>query len=751
MIFLKRKSTRIILAISIFLILFCLVQMLRPNREYSFEGDTLFQEGVPVEDYPVYEGIRLPPGVYRIELAYSSSTDMQNLCYVQDSTVFPQGLLTHGEQIYSGLSATNFHMWLFGNADAMQILIKYSGQGSLRTGDLHIYETNQLWGIYLTVILFFTTLILTFHFLRSYDRAYPISGENKNVIFALSVLVLVASIPYLSGTTSISGADLEYHLHRIEGIRNGILAGQFPVRLEPQWGHGHGYANGIFYCGTLLLFPALLRIIGFPIAFSYNCYCIALNIATVLIAYYSFSRIFRDKYIGVIGSALYTLSVFRIFKLLYASAVGEGSAVTFMPLVIYGFWRVFSEDTNSRAYRTSWVPLAIGYAGLIQTHVLSCEITVFLTIIVCLVYIRKIFHKVTFRELCKGAMGALLLSLWFLVPYLDYYLREDLHIKHVWARTIQERGLYLPQLMFNWWRFRDNSAGVGFILMLGFLVYGILWFTGRLEDSNRPIRKLGKIAWLLGGLLMLMSLEVFPWDRIQKTSRLAASLVSSLQFPNRFLGWGCAFLVLLCCCCLSYYKERKQKVFYFVGLLCVLAGITSSSMYLYDHMCRDHYQLALYNPEGMGAGYISGAEYLVQGTNEETLLYRAPIVSEGVLVSEYKKGALRAEFTCNNTSGQEGYVDLPLLHYYGYRAYAGDGNEQLQVCKGDNNVVRVIIPPGCNTRITVRFVSPWYWRIAEIVSYLGAAWIFIISPARMRKMQNCVLRRREHEGISGQA
>ena len=151
----KRKSTRIILAVSIFLILFCVVQILRPNREYFFEGDTLFQEGVPVEDYPVYEGIRLPPGVYCVELTYSSSTDMQNLCYVQDSKVFTQGLLTHGDQFYSGLSATSFQMWLFENTDDLRILIKYCGQGSLRTGDLYIYETNQLWGIYLTVILFF--------------------------------------------------------------------------------------------------------------------------------------------------------------------------------------------------------------------------------------------------------------------------------------------------------------------------------------------------------------------------------------------------------------------------------------------------------------------------------------------------------------------------------------------------------------------------------------------------------------------
>lgn len=733
--FWKSRGTKIILAVSAFLVLLCVAQILRPNREYHFEGETLFGEGVSVEEYPIYEGIRLPPGVYRVELMYSSSTDLQNLCYVQDSTVFPGGLLTHGEQIYSGLSSTSFQMWLFESADALQVLIKYSGQGSLRTGDLHIYETNQLWGMYLTVILFFTALVLGFHFLRLYDRAYPISGENKNVMFALAVLVLIASVPYLSGTVAVSGADLGYHLHRIEGIKNGILAGQFPVRLEPHWVHGHGYANGIFYCGTLLLFPALLRIIGFPVSFSYNCYGIGLNIVTVLIAWYVFSRIFRDKYIGVVGSALYTLSVFRIFKLLYASAVGEASAVAFMPLVIYGFWRVLSEDIKSRAYRTCWVPLALGYAGLIQTHVLSCEIAALLTVIVCIAFIKKIFRRETFRELCKGAMGALLLSLWFLVPFLDYYLREDLHIKHVWARTIQERGLYLTQLVSNWWRFENNSAGVGFILALGFLVYGILWFGGKLGDWERPIQKLGKTAWLLGGLLMLMSLEIFPWDRIQSTCRLAASLVSSLQFPNRFLGWGCAFLTVLYCCCLARFKERGQKAFYFAGLLCALAGIITSGVFLCDHISRDHSQLSLYNAEGMGAGYISGAEYLVQGTKEETLLYRGPIASGGVLVSEYEKGALCVDFTCVNTGGQEGYVDLPLLHYYGYRAWSGDGKEPLQVCKGENNVVRVLVPPGCDTRITVKFVSPWYWRVAEIVSYLAAAWLFAARPVLSGKLR----------------
>lgn len=737
------KSTRKILLVSAFLMLLCVGRMLWPNREYLYEGETLFQEGTAISDYPIFEGISLLPGVYRVELVYSCSTDMQNQCRVEDGNVFAGGLLTHGEQLYSGLFNTDFDMWLFEQTDTLQVLINYDGQGYLKTGDLRIYETNRLWGICLTSIAAITLLLLSVLMLWWYDRQYGICQENKNVIFLLSVITLLASIPYLTGMTP-SGADLTYHLQRIEGIKDGILSGQFPVRLEPEWVHGHGYANGIFYSGTFLLFPALLRIIGFPATFSYNCYCIALNIATVLVAYYSFSQIFKNKYIGVTGSALYTLSVFRIYKLVISSAVGEGSAVTFMPLIVYGFWRVFTEDEHSRAYRRCWIPLALGYAGLIQTHVLSCEIAAFLTICVCAIAVRKIFRRATLWELCKGAMGALLLSFWFLVPFLDYYMRENLHIKHVWERTIQERGLYLAQLSFNWWRFGDNALlgesgmrhsqamGVGFILILGFLVFGGLWFSGRLKDSGSQIWKMGKVSFVFGTVLMWMSLEVFPWDKIQNSGRLAASLVSSLQFPNRFLGWGSTFLVLVFCCCLYYFWEKKQKVFYFAGLLCVLTGIATSSLYLYDYVCRDHKPLILYNYEGIGKGYISGAEYLVQGTDEQDLLYHSPVTSEEVQITDYEKGALRAEFICNNVSGRNGYVELPLLHYYGYRAWAGEKEQSLSVCKGDNNVVRVMIPAGLDMHVMVKFVSPWYWRAAEAVSYIATLWMLVICFKRRK-------------------
>ncbi len=740
----KQRYIKIILFLAIILSLYCMVRMIMPKHHYYYSGEAGFDHTAAVEDVLVYDGIALPMGIYDVQLEYDSDTDMKNRCWITDGTVFTNGLLTNGEQFYKERGTTDFRMWLFENTEALQVRISYGGQGYLNVGNLSIHETNQLWTLLLTIIWSITLVVCSFAYIRYYDKTVGIDEEQKSVAFWLFVIVLLASLPYLLGK-NITGADLTYHMQRIEGIKDGILSGQFPLRLEPEWLHGHGYANAIFYCGTLLYCPAILRLLGFTVTTSYNIYCIALNLATALIAYYCFRKIFQSRYIGLVCSALYTLSIFRIYKLMITSAVGEGSAVTFMPLVFYGLYRAFTEDVKDKRYKTTWIPIAIGYAGLIQTHVLSCEITAFLTIFVCLVFIKKIFCKETFWELAKGALSAIAVSCWYLIPFLDYYMNEDMHIHHVSARTIQDRGLYVPQLFFHWWKLGNNAlagdsgmlkshaVGIGFILGLGFLVFCILWFSGKYKEQNSTVIKMGKFSAIMGGILMLMSLNIFPWDKIQSINEVAASLVSSLQFPNRFLGWGTVFLVAICGCLLWYFNKIQKSWYYYASVICVILGITTSSMYLINYLCVKDEVYYIYNEEGMGFGYISGAEYVVEGTEYESLFYDVPHASTGVEMVAYEKEYLHVQMECINKDVKEGYVELPMLHYTGYRAYEEATGEELSTQKGTNNLIRVTIPADFEGEIEVKFVPPLHWRASEVVTYLWWIFIGVISATKLVK------------------
>ncbi len=731
---LKQRYVKVILFLAIILSLYCVVRMIMPKQQYHYNGSISYENGDAVEDILVFDKIPLPMGVYAVQLEYDTDTNMQNRCWITDGTVFTNGLLTNGEHLYKELSGTDFLMWLFEGTEGLQVRVSYSGQGYLKVGNLAIYETNQLWTICLTIIWSITLCVCGFAYFRLYDRTIGLEKEQKTVAFWLFVIILMASVPYLLGS-NFPGADLTYHLQRIEGIADGIVSGQFPLRLEPEWLYGHGYANAIFYCGTLLYFPAILRLLGFTVTTSYNIYCMGLNIATALIAYFCFVKIFKNRYIGLICSGLYTLSIFRIYKLVITSAVGEGSAVTFMPLVFYGLYKAFTQNPKEKSYKTTWIPIAIGYAGLMQTHVLSCEITAFLTILVCLLLVKKVFQKETFWELAKGAGGAVLASLWYLIPFLDYYINEDMHIRHVSARTIQDRGLYIPQLLFHWWKLGENAVagdkgmlhshalGIGMVLVLGVIVFCILWFGGSFKDEKSSVMRIGKYSAVLGCMLMLMSLNIFPWDKIQGLNGVTAALVSSLQFPNRFLGWGTVFLVAVYGCLLWYFLKGKKQWHYYLGVICVILGITTSGVYLLNHVCLKEQVYYIYNEEGMGFGYISGAEYVVEGTEFETIFYSVPVAGTGVEISNYEKEYLHVEMDCVNTGEQEGYVELPMLHYTGYRAYVQSTGEELSTMKGTNHLVRVVLPAGFRGEVEVKFVPPVLWRASEGITY--AWWIFI--------------------------
>ena len=93
----KEKPFRIISIIFCLLICFCIVRIALPCKEYSFEGGRYFNSGIP-EQAIVYEDISLSPGVYRIELEYSTDTDMQSFCDAADGTVFSGGYFLTGNR-----------------------------------------------------------------------------------------------------------------------------------------------------------------------------------------------------------------------------------------------------------------------------------------------------------------------------------------------------------------------------------------------------------------------------------------------------------------------------------------------------------------------------------------------------------------------------------------------------------------------------------------------------------------------------
>lgn len=740
---LKKKSFLMLLDIEILLLTVGIIGLFGKNKVYEYGiGDmtVLFgnydeeRTGYGVEsgcgqqgNMVDFENIVLPKGVYRVEMHYETDVDYKQSCQVTSSNPDSRTVRVNDTALFSGLKQTAMDMWVLRENEPLTVHAYYSGEGSLLVQGLTIRQTNGLNRICLFVLVCLFLCVNLVYVYVLYDKTYCIPVKNKTVTFLLGMIILGAALP-VTADYILSGADIVYHLLRVEGIADGLRAGQFPIRISPEWQQGYGYASPIFYGETILYLEALFRLIGFTVTTSYRLFQLMIAAATVLTAYFCYKKIFREAYIGVFCSMLYSLSVNRIYKLWIRGAIGEALGIMLLPVFVYGFYRVFTQDVQEESYKRSWLPLTAGFSLLIQSHLLTGELVGLFTVFLCLFLWKKVFRRQTFFVLAKTVIYSMLLSAWFLIPFADYMSTGAFVINNVSARTIQARGLYPAHLLFTFFKsggtvFFDEKGmydtapmGVGIVLIGALVLFVFLWLSGRLNRLEKKERGLGIMAGGFSILSMWMSLSLFPWDRIQAINSFTATLVSSIQFPDRFLTISTVCLTTLAGVCgkyiLDHCDKRKLCAYFVTGEIL----LTMSSFYLMDNMLASVSGYRIYNHEGMGTGYISGGEYLPYGADASRFVWHDPVCSGMLMASHYEKKSLGASAHMINNGETTEHAAFSLLYYRGYHAYEREEGGELPCYAGDNFEVTVDIPAGFAGDIDIRFISPWYWRAAELVT-----------------------------------
>jgi len=673
--------------------------------------------------FTVKSGIRLGAGSYEVSLEYETDSDLTNSCCVQDSTVSTGNLWTSGAALPAGRDSAAFTVWLFEKTDTFEVQTKYGGAGYLLVKGIRVRRTGDMERMVTTLLFLFLVCVDCIISLR---KRYGKDKTALNRIYGLGVICMVVSVPLMVNyLPAMKGEDLLYHLFRIEGVRDGLLAGQFPVRMYPEWLMGHGYADSVMYGKLLLYVPAVFRLLGFPVLLSYKLYVFLVNVATCLTAYCCFGHIFEDKNIGLFASLLYTTAPYRLYCVYYRASVGEYSAMIFLPVLCFAFYKIFTEDVEKKVYKRNWLSATVGFTGILQTHILSCELVGGFVLITCLLLWKKVLRKNTFLVLVKTVAATVCLNLYFLVPFLEYLCSGTMNISHS-NNLIQGRGLYPAHLFLTGTEAGENgpymfglcgmqrsvAATVGPAgICAAFVFVWLLW--SRIGKPKVKWVRRGRLFLVLALLAVFMSTRCFPWDSVQKVGGIVHKLISGIQFPMRFLGIAAAFLVMVACAsgCIIAGEESVFLRRCFFGLLAVIA--VAVALRWQNDLLRTADLYRIYDLNCVGTSHIMGREYLPVGADTELLRYSGP-TPQGVEIEQYRKKYLRAEFTCSSEAG--GYVELPMLCYKGYAARDAESGLKLQVEAGNNFAVRVIVPAGFEGRIEVDFEGMWYWRAAELFS-----------------------------------
>ncbi len=683
-------------------------------------------------------GFKLTPGVYKYYVDYSlASEDDSNVNSIKLNSIGGNynELLSNPPLLYSGNSNIECEFFVTVSLDAgiSYFTVDYKGTDRFTINDISIVKTTGLYKI----VAFFTVLLALIlnsaMMLYLYNKKFSLNLEERVVYLGLPIIFLIASMPLFINYT-IFGDDFYFHALRIEALADSFKQGIIPARVENRWLYGHGYANSLFYCDTFLTVPAILRVWGFPIRWAYSVYVYMINVLTLLIAYFSFKGIFNDRITAVIGAMLYMLSPYRFYNVYCRSAVGEYTAMVFLPLLCLGFYKIFNDDIKKKEYKYNFFILTCGFSGIIQSHLLTCEMVAGVVIVLCLVNIRKVFRKETFVELVKSVAGMILASLWFLLPMLDMMLSSEYKYGEISNWIIQNRGVYISQILLtiqNGGRggqfqlngmYDTGSVYIGLAIILGI----ILFFVGKrkCEQLDNVHYKLAIKAFVAMIVVAFMSSIYFPWEFLKAKFTALGKIASMLQFPFRLTVIvtmaGCIVAVTGIYWLVKFHKGiLKNAVVILVCICSIVFSIYQTNDYLYRQDTWHVYSMA-----NLGDAIVFSGEYLLKDTNDK-YKYHDAIPSEGVTVESFEKDYLDTyTYVITGDEDKEYYIELPLILYKGYNAVDINTGESFELCKGDNGHIRVMLPTGYEGAVRVWYSPMWYWHIAEAVSV--CFWIAVI-------------------------
>lgn len=547
------------------------------------------------------------------------------------------------------------------------------------------------------------------------------------VVLLLAGGIVLASLPYCADFL-YTGHDLRFHCYRIWAAAQALADGQFPVRMFTDGFHGYGAATPLYYCDLFLYIPALLYNAFLPLQTCYQIYVLLVNTATMLLAYYSFARIGEHRLYGAVAAFAYTLCAYRLTNMMIRASVGEYTAMTFLPLVALGAWAIARDE---RPAARDWLPLGLGMAGIVQSHLLTTELAAIFLALFWICNLQVMVRPPRLLAALKAVLTAVGLTAWFLLPCMQTLNGQKIMISDVHPAPLQSTGTYLIQLL-GFFGVSSGSSGAGTtgdmpltLGLAGCLALGLaLWCCLRRDcwqktpDTQRRWLGLrGSLALCL--LAMWMSTTSFPWDWLaNKLPQKIVDILLKPQFSWRYLAVAVVLAGVISLLALRLTEELAPRLARGVAVALVAATLLYVGTFYRDYAySKDTITLISTETVTDFPYETMGYDYLPAGADLATFdRVQATTRDEDVTAVWLGQGNVE----CQNDTDSTAEVELPLLAYQHYTARDTATGELLPLTENEQHCLRVTLPAGYRGTVQVRYTPPFAWRIAELVTLATA-------------------------------
>lgn len=548
------------------------------------------------------------------------------------------------------------------------------------------------------------------------------SKENKIWLIALFACVIILIAPVFLKNT-IMGDDIFFQLNRIEGIKEALLAGQFPVRIYAYQLNGFGVPLGIFYPDLFFYFPAFLRVIGIPIIEVYQIFYVVILLSMALSAWYAFYLIgMLSKYkkpirLGAVTAMLYISFWYVLFDLYKRVDLGEILSLIFFPLALAGILAVLYGDVKK------WPLAVVAIFSIIHAHIISSIFLVIAIFFTCCYSWRQVIEKERKRAIVKAVAFSVLLNASFYIPFLYFYFNMDFRQPLVFTNDL------VSQIggSDSWDRWTIKFFfGLQFLwgapITINLLLFAKQWIFS-VWNNKVVIPSVAK--WMFGMTLFFMfaSTTAFPWQFIHSLPGLGWLIL--IQFPWRLMELATPCAVFCGAIALLNLVDNSKKNVYLLAIICIFVSMINIVLFNFsleymgdvEHISKEELKqghLPSYNFDGSN-DYIFSGNSFEEMSNKDGQTLSVNDVYTSASITAFKRQGTSISFTYESTVPTT--IQLPLFYYEGYKALDSDGH-QLDITNNLDHVMIVRLPSGTNT-VNVFYAGLPIFTFSEVVTLIS--------------------------------
>ena len=529
------------------------------------------------------------------------------------------------------------------------------------------------------------------------------------------------------------------HMARIISIDEVLKDGVFPPIIDYKFMNGFGYALNLFYGPLTTYIPIVIYNIFGTAGLSFKVFSILTVIVSFIAMYKCTYSITKRRSISTISALLYISMPYKLSNIYSRNAIGEFTALIFVPIVFEGLYNILNGD-KKKSYL-----LSIGIIGLVLSHTIS---TIYMALF-CLIYLLLNIDKLKNIKVWKifgiNIVISFLVCAFYAIPLLEHMLSADYTIfspqkMGSTPEAVQNTGLSLGDLFANEAGDQEIRFSLGFVT----IILSILTFFG-----YKKIKKDYKDTYIsfiiLSIITLVMSTKLFPW-------LLMPNFLTVIQFAWRNLGFFAFFAsFVLGVNAIVFAKDILKKevfkdtfifaviisifVFSFLGVLRDWKFDDLSGESLLDKRIKENEKVPVFqvNREYMPLKANNDLDYV---QNRENKTY---VISGKAEIIEENKEKLSDDIFIENVESKA-VLELPYLYYLGYDAeikYDDSNFEKLELTESDKGFLEVEIKQCQKAQIKVRYNGTILEKISYIISAFGLIILIIyIIKERRNNGQN---------------